>query len=49
MIILDNTPLLTREVCIDYGASEIRFLSLQLIHEIETRLETKHVNLGNFL
>ena len=43
MIILDNRPLLTREVPIDHGTSEIQFLLLQLVHGIETRLETKHV------
>ena len=43
MIIVDNTPLLTREVPIDHGASEIRFLLLQLVHGIETRQETKHI------
>ena len=43
MIILDYTPLLTREVPIDHGVSEIRFLWLQLLHGIESRLETKHV------
>ena len=43
MIILDNTPLLTREVPTDHGASEIRFLLLQLVRRIETKLETKHV------
>ena len=32
MIILDNTPLLTREVPIDHGASEIRVLLLHLVH-----------------
>ena len=39
MIILDTTPLLTREVSIDYAASEIRFVSLQLAHGIGTILE----------
>ena len=43
MIILDTTPLLTREVSIDHVASEIRFLSLQLVHGIRTILEKKHV------
>ena len=43
MMILDNTLLLTWEVPIDHGASEIRFLSLQIVHGIETRLETRHV------
>ena len=43
MVILDNTPLLTREVPIDHGESEIRFLLLQLVHGIGIRLETKHV------
>ena len=42
MIVLDNTPLLTREVTIDHGTSEI-WLLLQLAQGIETRLETKHV------
>ena len=42
MIILDNTPLLTREVLIDHGASKIRLLLLQLYNRIEPRLETKH-------
>ena len=32
MIILDNAPLLTWEVPIDHGASEILFLLLQLTH-----------------
>ena len=35
MIILDNTPLLTREAPIDHGAPEIRFLLLQLVHGID--------------
>ena len=43
MVILDNTPLVTRELPIDHGTSEIQFLLLQLVHEIETRLKTKHV------
>ena len=43
IIILDNTHLLTRKVPIDHGASEMRFLLLQLVHGIQTRLETKHV------
>ena len=43
MIILGTTALLTREVSIDHAASEIRFLSLQLVHGIRTKLVTKHV------
>ena len=43
MIILDNTLQLTQEVPIDHGASETRFFLFQLVHGIETRLETKHV------
>ena len=43
MVILDNTPLVAGELAIDHGASEIRFLLLQLVHGNETRLETKHV------
>ena len=43
MIVLDTTALLIREVSIDHAASEIRFLSLQLVHGIGTKLETKHV------
>ena len=43
MIILSNTPLLTWEIPIDHGVSERRFLSLQLVHGTETRLETKYV------
>ena len=39
MIILDNTPLLTREVLIDNGASEIPLLLLPLYNGIEARLE----------
>ena len=42
IVVLDNTPLLTQEVSIDHGISEIRFLSLQLAHGVETRLERKH-------
>ena len=37
------TPMLTREVPIDQGTSEIRFYSLQLVHGIETRLKAKYV------
>ena len=43
MIILDNTPLLTRKAPTDNGALEIRFLLLQLVHDIGTRLKTEHV------
>ena len=43
MINLDNTSLLTWEVPIDHGASEIRSLLLKIVHGIETRLKTKHV------
>ena len=43
MIILDTTPLITREVSIDHAASETPFSSLLLVHGIGTRLETKHV------
>ena len=43
MIVLDNTPLLTRETPTDNGALEIRFLLLQLVHDIEARLKTEHV------
>ena len=43
MIILENTHLLTREISIDHEPSEIRFLSLQLVHGIGSRLETKFV------
>ena len=43
MIILDTTPLITREVSVDHTASETRFSSLQLVHGIGTRLETKRV------
>ena len=43
MIILVTTALLTREVSIDHPVLEILFLSLQSVHEIGTRLETKHV------
>ena len=42
MIILDNTPLLTRETPIDHEAPEIRLLLLQLVQGIETRRKIKH-------
>ena len=43
MLILDNSPLLTQGVAIENGASEIRFLLLQLVDGIKTRLEAKHI------
>ena len=38
MIIIDTRGLLTREVSIERAATEIRFLSLQLVHGIRTKL-----------
>ena len=38
MIIIDTTALLTRKVSIGRAASEIRFLSLYLVHEIGKKL-----------
>ena len=45
MITLDNTPLLTLEVPIDFEASEIRSLSLQLVHGKPNMLKVRKLSL----